>query len=309
MYTTKKQRIGIFFVGSILLGCSQKKDIEINYFDQTSPGTKAEIFAPGLISLPNRWEGNAGFSADGTQFFFNVFKDASKTIYASTFKGGQWTNPIPMPQLTGFNSWEPFPSWNGNRLYFVTDQAPGRPEWNGRIWYSQKDGDMSWTKPQHLDLQIVTENGLWFPNVSKNNRLFFGGRLASVDSVGKGDMYYADLKDKKIRLIPNICSIADDWDPFVAPDESFILWASDRPGGFGGMDLYVSFNTDREGRWGPPINLGERVNTKGYEVAPRISPDGKFLFFDRPKKGTQDIYWISVEVIENVSSKIDHFVY
>jgi outer membrane protein OmpA-like peptidoglycan-associated protein len=48
------------------------------------------------------------------------------------------------------------------------------------------------------------------------------------------------------------------------------------PGGFGGMDLYVS--EKESGRWGPPMNLGPEVNTEGHEIFPYVAPDGKLYF-------------------------------
>ena len=142
--------------------------------------------------------------------------------------------------------------------------------------------------------------GFGFQIFHTSGTLYFGGRLKLADSVGKSDLYSVNLGKGEIKTIPKVCSKTDDWDPFVAPDESFLLWASDRPGGYGGMDLYISFRSELNQEWGPPINLGNNINTENYEVAPRLSPDGKFLFFDRPMQGTQDIYWVSSELIHQL---------
>jgi len=78
--------------------------------------------------------------------------------------------------------------------------------------------------------------------------------------------------------------------PALSKDNTIIIFASDRPGGYGLMDLYYSKFED--GIWGEPMNLGEDINTKGNEVFPFLGQDN-FLFFssDGLKKSNDlDIY-------------------
>ncbi|MCC6724308.1 MAG: OmpA family protein, partial [Saprospiraceae bacterium] len=64
--------------------------------------------------------------------------------------------------------------------------------------------------------------------------------------------------------------------PALSADGNKLYFTSDMPGGFGGMDLYVSEKD--AGRWGPPMNLGPDVNTEGHEIFPYVAPDGKLYF-------------------------------
>ncbi|MEK6478925.1 OmpA family protein [Catalinimonas sp. 4WD22] len=57
-----------------------------------------------------------------------------------------------------------------------------------------------------------------------------------------------------------------------------LYFSSNRPGGYGGFDIYVS-TLDDFGRWGKPINLGPKINTSGDEDAPFIHADGETLYF------------------------------
>ena len=277
------------------------------YFNQIPPDSFPKVFAPNIISLPDRWEGNASFSADGKELYFNVFKDSTKSIFKSRFINGKWETPSPFEAIGKENNWEPFINLNGKEFYFISSRPPGTPEWNGRIWKSKRLPNNDWAAPEMVDLGWETQNGYWFPNTSLKNKLFFGGNFPEVGNQGKGDLYYWNATTEKTYNLEKLNTAFEEWDPFIAPDESFILWASDKDGGYGGTDLYVSFWSIETGDWEMPINLGDKINTEAYEVAPRISPDGKYLFFDRPMKGTQDIYWVSMDVIYALKPNQSHF--
>lgn len=79
--------------------------------------------------------------------------------------------------------------------------------------------------------------------------------------------------------------------PSLSADETALYFVSDRPGGYGGKDIWVSYFVN--GRWQAPKNLGPNVNTEKDETAPSIAADGKTLFFSsngRPGMGGFDIY-------------------
>ncbi len=65
---------------------------------------------------------------------------------------------------------------------------------------------------------------------------------------------------------------------FITADGKELYFVSNRPGGFGRRDIYVCYK-DAKGRWGPPKNLGPKINTPWDEDAPYVSPDGKRLYF------------------------------
>ncbi|ALO14155.1 Root adhesin [Salinivirga cyanobacteriivorans] len=80
--------------------------------------------------------------------------------------------------------------------------------------------------------------------------------------------------------------------PSVSPDGKILYFASYRPKGKGGIDIYYS-ELDSSGYWGPPINLGDPINTKLNERAPFIHPDNKTLYFasdGHPGVGGYDIF-------------------
>ena len=86
--------------------------------------------------------------------------------------------------------------------------------------------------------------------------------------------------------------------PSIAPDERYIVFDSEREGGFGAGDLWVCFRNP-DGIWGEAINLGDKVNTPGNESIPHLTPDGKYLFYTV----NRDIYWVDAKIIEELKPR------
>ena len=91
--------------------------------------------------------------------------------------------------------------------------------------------------------------------------------------------------------------------PYIAPDESYVIFDGIRPSGYGDCDLYISFN--KNGIWTEAYNLGSKINSEMCEMTPSVSPDGKHLFFHRGEDVKGDIYWVDFiqlkkELLKNV---------
>ena len=93
----------------------------------------------------------------------------------------------------------------------------------------------------------------------------------------------------------------------IAPDGSYLIFTSQRPGGIGRSDLYITFKKE-DNSWTTPANM-KSINISGIASTtdPTISPDGRFMFFvhyNRTKPGeTRDIYWVSTKIIEDMKNK------
>jgi Tol biopolymer transport system component len=106
-------------------------------------------------------------------------------------------------------------------------------------------------------------------------------------------------------------------DPYVSPDESYIIFGSyNRKDGLGSSDLYISFRQNN-GEFGDPINLGGIINTPYLEHNPHVTADGKYFFFSTDKPGLEgdeykianfNIYYMSAEFIDELS-KYDYSNY
>ena len=102
---------------------------------------------------------------------------------------------------------------------------------------------------------------------------------------------------------------SDFWDsaPSIAPDGNAIYFASNRPEGYGGIDIYVAYKNEK-GFWEEAINLGPSINTKGDDQTPFIHADNQSLYFSsngRPGFGGSDIYMARKKIDGNWTTPIN----
>jgi outer membrane protein OmpA-like peptidoglycan-associated protein len=102
---------------------------------------------------------------------------------------------------------------------------------------------------------------------------------------------------------------SDYWDsaPSIAPDNQALYFCSNRPGGNGGIDIYVAYKNEK-GYWEEAINMGPTINTAGDEQAPFIHADNKTLYFSSngwPGFGGSDLFVIRKKIDGNWSSPIN----
>jgi outer membrane protein OmpA-like peptidoglycan-associated protein len=122
------------------------------------------------------------------------------------------------------------------------------------------------------------------------------------DADGDGNIWESTLHGKvwsvPIKLLDPINSPYQETSASYSPDGKTIYFVSDRPGGFGGLDIWKS-TQDGKGNWGPAENLGPTINTKYDEEGVFIHPDGKTLFFSSKGHNSTGGYDIFKSVYEN----------
>jgi Tol biopolymer transport system component len=98
-----------------------------------------------------------------------------------------------------------------------------------------------------------------------------------------------------VNLGPVVNSPAGDQNPAVTADGLNLYFQSDRPGGVGNIDVWVTRRASRDSPWEPPVNLGPPVNTPFADGAPSLSPDGHFLFIHSNRTGALGLFdiWVS----------------
>lgn len=89
--------------------------------------------------------------------------------------------------------------------------------------------------------------------------------------------------------------------PFIAPDESYIIWDSEREGGYGDSDMYISFRQS-DGSWGAAINFGDEINTDGEDGGGYVTPDGKYLSYCPRCDPPYHRKWVDAKIIETLKA-------
>jgi len=270
------------------------------YLGQKPPGNTPEIFAPGIVSKEGS-QSKLIVSPDGSEIIFKTMiitpgqgnSPASRTLYFEriTQKNGKWDSPAILPFSRDFVNDEPTLSGDGNQLFFVSNRPKeGSTEVQKMpdIWVVSRKGD-NWSVPQNLGDPVNTDGLEAQPFFSSDNRLYFGrmdGIYCSQYSDGKFSIP-VKLTDSIFQgRVRGIC---------ISPDNKVCILHSDRPGGYGGWDLYCSYK-DTRGNWKELINMGVAINTEQPEANATFSSDGKYLFFSRG----DDIFWVSSKIIEEL---------
>lgn len=142
-----------------------------------------------------------------------------------------------------------------------------------------------WTTPVNITSELESDGDFYISCLSSDGKMLF----LSKDDNENSDIYVSSLQGdvwtKTVKLNKNINTRYWESHGFLSEDGNQIVFASDRPGGFGGLDLYLSRKTN--GEWGPAVNLGPEINTQFNEDRPFIINKGKTIFFS--SQGNENI--------------------
>jgi hypothetical protein len=290
------------------------------YLGQPPPGMTAMLFAPSIVSTERR-ELNLAWLPDGRAAFFSRDRGTGGTVVMMTARDGvRWTRPEPAPFSRGGHSdVDLFVTADGNQIYFCSDRplpgtvpsaqgAAAPPAGGGppppppapprsAMWVVARTAT-GWGEPAWVGPVITSGMEDYYPTLTREGTLYFSSNRPG--GLGENDVYRARRVNGQWTAPENlgrpVSSEFREFDPLVAPDESYLIFASTRPGGLGGSDLYISFR-ERNGAWGEPKNMGPAVNSPASDYTPMLSPDGKYLFFTSGREGQDDIFWVDAGVI------------
>jgi hypothetical protein len=281
------------------------------YLGQKPPGMTPEVL---VFPAPLR---EGVFSPDGCELMLPT----PSGIMVTRLENGRWTQP----KTAGFSGGDMNYSPDGRKLFFASNrplQKDGPPLNHYDLCVIRRT-ETGWSEPDNLGSPINTEQHESYASIAGNGNLYFfrdgGGGTAQAAGGGvvvRGapggtppgvDIYCSKFLNGRYaipeKLGPEINSEAVDLDPFIAPDESFLIFHSNRAGGFGQMDLYISFR-NRDGAWTPAVNMGDKINSAGSEACGRVSAGGTYFFFNKSnlQTRTRGLYWVRTKIFEELKT-------
>ncbi len=267
---------------------------------------EAKVFEPGLISLEETWDEYISFSPDGNLLTFTRFgpdvPHRDRRIYMSRKKNGKWTEPELAPFSGDFFDRGSSFSPDGNTIFFGSNRPGQRGfDYDMDIWFSSKLFDGTWSEAVRMNDQINSdEYSEGHPFMAKSGNFYFVRYKRGVET----DIYVSKWDGSKYlkaeRLNSFINTDGPDSHCYIDPDERFLIFTpTDREGGYGGGDIYISYRKDDD--WGEPINLGSGINSDYYEYSAKPGPDNRLYFsregFGEPEQKSADIYYIEIKTL------------
>ncbi len=134
-----------------------------------------------------------------------------------------------------------------------------------------------WSAPVNITPELQSDGDFYISSLSADGKIL----LLSRDDNYNSDIYISSYNgiswSKVVKLNKNINTKYWESGGFISESGDQLIFASDRPGGFGGLDLYISKKIN--GDWGAAVNLGPEINTPFNEDRPFLINNGKSLFF------------------------------
>ncbi|MGA2408718.1 MAG: hypothetical protein ABSF81_18480 [Bacteroidales bacterium] len=283
--------LGLFITITFQNTFSQKsvpKQKSFDYYGQIPPKDSAKLFAPGIISDTATRAHDLAISPNGDEVFFaRGAWPHSKIMYIKKM-GDKWL--LPDTAIFSKDCWatEPAFSPDGRYLYFSTSKGKTDIKYYN-LWRVIKIRD-GWSQPESLF--DIGGDSIWefHPTLTNDGLIYFC--YWDVKNA-TGDIYVsrcgANECSDPIKIGTPINTGYNDADPFVSPDGTYMIFASNRPGGYGGLDQYISFRNN-DGTWTSPKNIGPKFNTRDDDYDMDISPDGKYIFIYLKSS----IYWMPI---------------
>jgi len=276
------------FVG--LAQISNFSELKGPYLGQKPPGTNPEIFAPGIISLPDIFEHSAAiFSPDKSEVYWSGKPNGARyyKIYFMKMINGRWTKRQAASFNSNYNNHLPVFSPDGNKLFFNTESD---------ICFVERQGD-DWSGVTKISSVINSAVSDYLHTLMEDGSAYIR-RYHPNEQLGKRSIIYISRKingnyTEPEKLDENINSNdAEELAVFVAPDESYMIIEATKDMRTG--SLFISYKM-KDGSWSERIKLPFALGR-----FPSVSPDGKYLFYMTRDEG---IYWVNTSFIEELKPK------
>jgi hypothetical protein len=258
------------------------------YMGQKPPGDRPEMFLPGIVSGHYRAHSAIVFSPDGKEALWTEMSPPEGKVMGMKITGDRWTYPEP-----AFEGRDPSFSPDGRRLFFIRvrpfregEKPAGETHGWECYWYMDRT-PTGWSEPVSVGEAVNSIGVHWQSSVDKHGHLYF--------SEFEKNIYRSEPKDGQYQAPVNIAKLFKNDTlqgrcPFISPEGDYLLFTAEDK-------LHLSFKR-KDGSWTDRIPLGDEVNVRGLNGSPRVTPDGKYIFFVSAGEGRPwGIYWVSADVI------------
>lgn len=285
------------------------------YLGQKPPGKIPELFAPGIFSTGFD-ELFGSFTPDGKEFYYILGGEPVWTILVTKEENGVWTKP----EVASFS-----PKYrakfclspDGNKIV-LTSLRPldgkGEPSDIFHTWMVERT-KTGWSQPK----LIKVLDHAFAPSMAANGNMYF-----FIHHPERKDLYMSHFLEGRytepISLGDTVNSARDEFDPWIAPDESYLMFTSNRTGKNG---IYICYKK-KDGSWTQAKHMGPEINSMDWINVGSVSPDGKYIFLfgnksnyksysekqlsyeekieilSGPGNGSIDIYWMNASIINEL---------
>ncbi|NIO81573.1 MAG: hypothetical protein GTN53_19980, partial [Candidatus Aminicenantes bacterium] len=268
-------------------------------------GSIPEPFASGILLNIHRPHGSIAFSPDGKEIYWAaaLTYGTHQKIWMIRRVNGQWNPPKAAPFFDNYTYGWPAFSPDGER-FFVNAAIPegkNSQRRNHDICFFEKNSH-GWSDLMNPGSPLNSDKSELGSSISNNGTVYF--HSPNIEGgYGLNDIYRSKLTngrfEKPENLGDSINAGSMEVAPYIAPDESYLLFSSLRSDGYGDFDLYVSYKKE-DGTWTKAKNLGKKMNSPTRDDSPIVSPDGKFLFFMSRRNGIGEFFWVDAKIIEEL---------
>ena len=226
----------------------------------------------------------------------------SNCIFALSFPGNLFqTEPLSVGDSVNTELDEYWPSVTGDGMELCFTREVRRasaygPDRQEDFYISKWTSDGYWGLARNAGAPLNTAGNEGAQSISSDGRSMYFTACDRNDGQGRCDIYYSVFDGTRWSPGVNIGQPVNSayWEsqPSISPNGRMLFFVSNRPGGFGGMDIWYSI-LGENGKWGKPVNPGKTINTSGDEFSPFIYFNSRTLYFSsngRESFGGHDIY-------------------
>ncbi|UCG59316.1 MAG: MBL fold metallo-hydrolase [Phycisphaerales bacterium] len=238
-------------------------------------------------------------SADGLLLVFGSPRpggvgDVDMWVTTRATINDRWEEPLNLgpPVNSEYSDSDPSLSTDGHSLFFRSNRPGGC---GGKdLWLTTRlTEDDSWTEPVNLGSTVNSSYDEGDPSISADSLSLYFSDYTAPRPGGQGgcDIWVTtrpstgDRWGEPVNLGSTVNSASNDFHQSISADGLTLFFCSNRSGGLGDYDLYMTRRATTSDPWGEPENLGPTVNTVFQEANPEISYDGSILYFDSTRPG------------------------